>query len=492
MTIAAEWWNSLGWWNLVSNLVFLLNAGLALFILFIERKRASSKWAWVMILFFLPILGFLLYLFFGQPHRKNKSKHATTYMNQEIQDHSEQQLSQIDRGTFSFPSAVADEWQHLIRMNLKNETAPFTYHNRLQIYTDGKRKFDALFKDIEAAKDHIHLEYYLVNNDDMGRSLIGLLTEKAKQGVEVLFLYDDIGSNSLSKKFFHDFFQAGGKAAASLPSKLPFANPRVNYRNHRKIAIIDGKFGYIGGFNVGDEYLGRNGKFGYWRDTHLRVEGEAVYSLQHRFLTDWNETTKKYFKTYEDNYFPSADLVEGVGMQVVASGPDELIDQIKNGYLRMIAQAREFVYIQTPYLVPDLAVLDALRTAALSGIDVRVMIPNKADHIFVYSASLSFAKELAGFGVKVYAYDNGFLHAKTLVVDGKAFSVGSANMDVRSFTLNYEANAFVYDAEAAEEMVQIFLNDVKLSKELTTEYFRDFSLSNRLRLRVAELVAPIL
>jgi len=443
-------------------------------------------------LFFLPIFGFLLYLLFGLPHKKNKRQLATTYLNPRIQQHSTEQLTEIDQGSFDFPSAEAEEWQHLIRMNLNSETALFTRNNRLQIYTDGKKKFEALFNDIEAATSHIHLEYYTLKNDEIGNSLLSLVTEKAKQGIEVLLLYDDIGSSSLNKKFFKDFLQAGGKAAASLPSYLPFGNPRVNYRNHRKIAIIDGAIGYIGGFNVGDEYLGRYEKFGYWRDTHLRVEGGAVHSLQHQFLSDWNETSKKYPVKYEESYFPSVKEPGGAAMQIISSGPDEPLDQIKNGYLRMIAQARESVYIQTPYFIPDLGMLDALRTAALSGVDVRVMIPSKADHIFVYSASLSFARELAGDGVKIYAYDNGFLHAKTIVVDGKVVSIGSANMDVRSFSLNYEANAFIYDVEAAEDMVRLFFNDVKLSKELTKEYFDDFSFINRFRLQVAQLIAPIL
>ncbi|MDN7246919.1 cardiolipin synthase [Planococcus shenhongbingii] len=476
----------------MSNILFLTNTVLAVSILFIERKRATSKWAWFMVLFFLPYLGLLLYLLFGKPHRKNKGKHSTAYSNPKILNLSDQQLTAIDEGSFSYPSEVAEEWQHLIRMNLKSGVAPFTQNNQLEIYTDGKRKFEALFKDIEAANSHIHLEYYMVKNDAIGKKLIELLTEKARQGIEVLFLYDDIGSNSLPKNFFDAFLAAGGRAAASLRSRLPFGNPRVNYRNHRKIAILDGKVGFIGGFNVGDEYLGRDEKFGYWRDTHLRFEGEAVHSLQHRFLSDWNQTSENLPVKYEESYFPAVEVSEGAGMQVVASGPDESLDQIKNGYLRMIAQARKSIYIQTPYLIPDLAILDALSTAALSGIDVRVMIPSKADHIFVFSASLSYAKDLVNTGVKVYTYGNGFLHAKTIVVDGKVFSIGSANMDVRSFSLNYEANAFGYDVKTAEEMILLYFNDLKLSEELTKEYFQELSLINRFRLQIAQLVAPIL
>ncbi|WP_367281301.1 cardiolipin synthase [Planococcus liqunii] len=473
--------------------MFLIaNIVLAFFVLFIERKKPSSKWAWVMVLLFLPFLGMLLYLLFGQPYRKNKKRHASDASISDLQALTERQLAEVDEGSFNYSSDVAEDWQHLIRMNLRSETTPFSQNNRLQIFSDGKRKFEALFKDIEAAKIHVHLEYYIINNDDIGKRLLQLLTKKAEEGVQVLVLYDDIGSKSLPRNFFDAFEKAGGRTAASLPSKLPFGNPRVNYRNHRKIAVIDGKVGYNGGFNVGDEYLGKVEKFGYWRDSHLRIEGDAVHSLQHWFIKDWNETSKKYPLKQEKHYFPLINNEKGAGMQVVVSGPDEEIDQIKNGYLRMISQARKSVYIQTPYLVPDLGVLDALLTAALSGIDVRIMIPDKPDHIFVYSASLSFARELAMAGVKIYAYSNGFLHAKTVVVDGKVASVGSANMDVRSFTLNYEANVFVYDAETAEDMVRLFLNDSKLSKELTSEYFEQLSLFKRFRLQVAQLVAPIL
>lgn len=445
-----------------------------------------------MVLMFLPFLGLLLYLLFGQPYRKNKKRYTDAYQNPGLENFSKQQLCEIDKGSFSFPTALTEEWRHLIRMNMKSETAPFTQNNQLRIFTDGKRKFDALFRDIEAAKIHIHMEYYIIKDDELGRSLLQLLTEKAKQGVQVLVLYDDIGSKSLPGDFFHAFNQAGGRAAASLPSKLPVANLRINHRNHRKITIIDGEAGYIGGFNVGDEYLGKDGKFGYWRDTHVRIEGDAVHSLQHRFLSDWNETAKKHPVIYEESYFPAARNSAGAGMQLVASGPDESLDQIKNGYLRMIAGARKSVYIQTPYLIPNMAILDVLSTAALTGIDVRVMIPNKPDHIFVYSASLSYAKDLIAAGVKVYAYDNGFLHAKTVVVDGKVSSIGSANMDVRSFSLNYEANVFIYDEETAKEMMLLFENDIWLSKELTAAYFEELSLIHRFRLQVAQLVAPIL
>ncbi|TWT25841.1 cardiolipin synthase [Planomicrobium sp. CPCC 101110] len=472
--------------------MLLANTALAFFILFFEQKRATSIWAWVLLLFFLPVAGLILYLFFGLPHRKNKGKQSSVYSNQNMQKTSRQQLQEIDRGAFTDLPEAVKAFRQTVRMNLKTATAPLSANNSLDIYTDGKLKFDSLFKDIEAAADHIHLQYYIVRDDGIGGQLIGRLTEKAKQGVKVCVLYDDIGSKSLSKSFFSAFFKAGGKAAASLPSRIPMGNPRVNYRNHRKIAVIDGKVGYVGGFNVGDEYLGEKGKFGYWRDTHIRIEGDAVHSLQNQFLSDWNMACEKNQLKYAENFFPASPGFEGISMQVVGSGPDEKIDQIKNGFLKMISRAENSVYIQTPYFIPDPSILDALCTASLSGVDVRIMIPNKSDHLFVHTASLSFVEELLSAGVKAYEYENGFLHAKTVVIDSKAFSIGSANMDIRSFSLNYETNIFAFDEKAAEEMVRIFLQDVELSGELTLDEFKGRSFYEYAKQRIAKLVAPIL
>lgn len=216
-----------------------------------------------MSLLFVPVPGLLLFLLFGLPHKKKKGKHSAVYINPELRKFSQQQLSEIDRHSFPLLSAVSKEWQSLIRMNLRSGIAPLTFNNQVQIYTDGKRKFNKLFLDIDAAKNHIHLQYYILKDDRLGNRLMEILTKKEKQDVKVLVLYDDLGSKSLSKKFFEDLIQAGGRVAASLPSKMPFANPRVNYRNHRKIIVIDGVRGYIGGFNVGDEYLGEKGKYGY-------------------------------------------------------------------------------------------------------------------------------------------------------------------------------------------------------------------------------------
>ncbi|WP_236015733.1 cardiolipin synthase [Planococcus soli] len=476
----------------MSNIFIILNLVLAFFILFFERKTASSAWAWILILFFVPIAGFILYLLFGRSLRQKRLNWPVAYENKDFQGNMARQLEDMKTGSFQPISKIANGWLDLIQMNVARTDAPLSTATDIKIFNDGTRKFDALFEDIRNAKDHVHLQYFILNNDGLGRRLVSLLTEKVQQGVKVNVLYDDLGSSSLPKRFFDEFEASGGKTAAFLPAMFSRINPRLNHRNHRKLVVVDGSIGYIGGFNVGDEYVGEKKEFGYWRDTHLRITGEAVHSLQNRFFIDWNQAAKKDPMGYAESYFPRVDHKEGIAMQIVASGPLEIYEDIKNGYLKMIHHACDSIYLQTPYFIPDKSIMDALRTASLGGVDVQIMIPHLADHIFVHSATLSYVRELLEDGVKVYSYKNGFLHAKTLVVDRKAYSVGSANMDIRSFALNFELNAFVYNAQSASEMADLFYQDKKLSVQLTKETFEEQSWIEKVKQDVAKMVSPIL
>ncbi|RAZ81225.1 cardiolipin synthase [Planococcus halotolerans] len=470
----------------------ILNVVLAFFILFYERKSASSAWAWILILFFIPVAGFILYLLFGKRFNQKRLQRPAAYENSDFTEMVDHQLTQLKTDNLRNLSPVAKEMKDIIQMNMVRTGAPLSTASDVVIYNDGARKFEALFEDIRQAQDHIHLQYFIVKNDDLGNRLLALLTEKARQGVKVLFLYDDLGSRNLPKKFFDELNEAGGRATAFLPAILAGINPRLNHRNHRKLVVVDGVIGYIGGFNIGDEYVGKKIEFGYWRDTHLRVEGEIVHSLQNRFFIDWNQADDKYPMKYGENYFPKMESKEGPAMQIVESGPLVSHEDIKNGFLKMIYHARKSVYLQTPYFIPDKSIMDALKTAALSGVDVQIMVPHEADHIFVHSATLSFVRELVQDGVRVFKYKNGFLHAKTLIVDEKAYTVGSANMDIRSFALNFELNAFVYDVDATLEMTNVFFQDKKLSVEMTKETFKNQSLLERAKQDIAKLVSPIL
>ena len=377
-------------------------------------------------------------------------------------------------------------------MLLANNDAILTEDNSIDIFTDGKEKFRSLFKDIEEAKETIHLQYYIFKKDGLGNKLIELLTDKAKQGVKVRILYDDLGSRGLRIKHFRDLIAVGGEVEAFFPSRLPIINYRINYRNHRKLVIIDGKIGYIGGFNVGDEYLGKNKKFGYWRDTHLRIIGSSVHAIQTRFILDWNQASHRNDIAYSPGLFPKTESKGDISLQIVSSGPDSEWEHIKYGYIKMISYARESIFIQTPYFIPDASLLDALRIASLTGKDVRIMIPNKPDHPFVYWATYFYVGEMLNAGARVYIYDNGFIHAKTIIVDGKLASVGTANIDVRSFKLNFEVNAFLYDEGISTSLTDSFYKDMDVSRELTLEAYQQRSLKIRFKESISRLLSPIL
>jgi len=484
----------MSFWSITHNLntiVMIINIVLAISVIFIERRNVAVTWAWLMIFLFLPIVGFVLYLIFGQNLSRLKLYKVRKESEERFRELTRRQREQFQNHRLAYNDETVDEFEDLIYMNLSSAMSLYTQDNDVTIFKDGPEKFAALFEDMERARHHIHLMYYIVNNDGVGRKLLDCLTRKAEQGVEVRFLYDPIGSYRLPSGFFDRLVRAGGQVAAFFPSKIPYLNFRVNYRNHRKLAIVDGQAGYIGGINVGDEYMGQSRRFGYWRDTHLRLTGSAVRQMQARFLLDWGLATKRYL-TETALYFPVPANVGTVGLQIVASGPDQALEQIRNGYVKMIHRAKESVWIQTPYFIPDESLLNALQTAALSGLDVRLMIPAIPDHQMVFWATHSYVGDLLPLGVRVYRYGNGFLHAKMLLIDGKAATVGTANFDIRSFKLNFEVNAFIYDRAVAQRLRDLYLADIRHSEEWTLEEYLSRPLAHKFRESVTRLLSPIL
>ncbi|MFD0960647.1 cardiolipin synthase [Paenibacillus chungangensis] len=476
----------------LSLLIMLLNISLAVTIIFLERRNATSTWAWVMVLFFIPVLGFIMYLILGQKIKRRKLNKLLGDNQRIIEEEYGKQMAMFASRGYPFEDRDFAKYQDMIYMNLLSSYALYTDNNEIEIYTDGNRKFDALLEDIAAATHHIHMVYYIVRDDALGRRLVKALAEKATQGIEVRFLYDHIGSSALPRRFFRELRAAGGREVAFFPSRIPYLNLKINYRNHRKLVIIDGKVGYIGGFNIGDEYLGLNKHFGEWRDTHLKVKGNAVLQMQAQFLMDWNLAFPGKIELLE-HYFPVGGERQGhIGMQLVASGPDSEEQQIKNAYVKMIYSAERTICLQTPYFVPDESLLTSLRIAAQSGVDVRIMMPSKPDHFFVYWASRSYMGELLASGIKVYLYKRGFLHAKTLVIDSKVASVGTANLDIRSFKLNFEINAFIYDRDTSNRLMDIFRQDEKHCHLLTAEEYAARPLFQRMKESVSRLLSPIL
>lgn len=473
------------------SVLLVLNVFLAFILIFLERKDPSATWAWLMVLLLVPYLGFILYLTLGQNLSRQKIFDTKTEEDLIIGKIMLEQISFLQNNEIVFNDKEMANYQDMIRMQLISDDSIFTQDNEVEIFIDGKEKFEALLNSIKNANHHVHMLYYIIKNDSLGKKVVAALTEKAKEGVEIRLLYDALGGRTLPKSFFKELIEAGGKVASFFPSKIPLINLRINYRNHRKLAIIDGKCGFIGGFNIGNEYIGLNKKFGYWRDTHLRIKGSAVLMMQTRFFLDWGHASKEK-NMYNDKYYPIINSNGKTGIQIVSSGPDSEQEQIKIGYLKMINSARESIYIQTPYFVPDQSIFEALKIASLSGVDVRIMIPNKPDHMFVYWASLSYIGELLDSGVRAYTYENGFVHAKTIVVDGKISSVGTANIDVRSFRLNFEVNAFIYDTKTSTELKKIFENDLKNCSEITIEKYKKRSKLIIIKESISRLLSPVL
>lgn len=473
-------------------IILLSNIILAAVLIFLERRNIAATWAWLMVLLFLPIVGFVLYLIFGQ--KLNKRRLYRLKEGELSQFHSvvEREKQLLESGAFRVHDPAIEKHRDMIYMNLVSDGALYTQDNVVRIYTEGQPLFEDMLAEIEQAKEHIHLLYYIIRNDELGKRLRELLVAKAKQGVEVRVLYDAVGSPNTMARFFRPLVAAGGEAVPFFPSKIPLVNFRVNFRNHRKLTIIDGAIGYIGGFNIGDEYLGKSKHLGYWRDTHLRIQGNAVYMLQSRFFLDWNLASPKRMEQ-SSFYFPECDRVaDGSGVQIVSSGPNSEKQQIKHALLKMIYKAKKRIYLQTPYFIPDDNILTALKMAAMSGVDVRVMIPGRPDSKMVYWASHSYLGDVVKSGVRCFLYEKGFMHAKTIVVDSELASVGTANVDIRSFKLNFETNAFLYDSKLATQLEEQFLSDQKDCQEVTMEEYVKRPLHLRMLESLTRLLSPIL
>ncbi|MGV8906311.1 MAG: cardiolipin synthase [Acetobacterium sp.] len=475
--------------------IFIFNISLCVTIIFLERKSPQSTYAWLLFLWVLPIFGFLFYLFFSQNLTKRKIfKYNTNEITRYKQLLRQQRRSLSQKITID-PNSPLEKYRHSIEFHLNVSQALYTTNNDISIYTDGKAKFEALFNAMESATSSIHVEYYIIKYDSLALRMMDILTRKALDGVEVRLLFDAMGGHYLPKAILERLESAGGQIGEFFPSKIKLINLRVNYRNHRKIVVIDGSTGFVGGFNVGNEYLGLNPKMGYWRDTHLKIQGSSAYELQLRFLLDWRASSSENLdidENSQEKYFPAIPQKPGAGVQIVSSGPDRANQQIKQGFLRMINNAESYILIQSPYFVPDESILEALKIALLSGIDVRIMIPNKPDHIFIHWATLAYVGELIDYGAKVYIYENGFLHSKTIVVDDAVCSVGSCNFDIRSFSLNFETNAFIYDHPISTELKNVFVEDMKFCTYYSKEIYCQRGHLIKIKESISRLFSPLL
>ena len=452
------------------SLIFFINAIITIIVVLLERKRPEKTIAWLLIIVLLPPIGLIFYIFLGRNwkiHKLNKD------FSPKIRELIYKVINKIEN----------PEYIPLITLLAQNSQSPLFVYNDVTIFKNGLEKFDALKKEIKNAKNHIHLEYYIVKNDKIGNELKDLLIQKSLEGIKVKFIIDRVGSIKLGKNYINDMVNAGIDVAQYsyfLAPLLRMINTQINYRNHRKIVIIDGSIGFIGGINIGDEYLGK-GRLGYWRDTHIMVKGDFVFGLQAVFIDDFC-TIKKANKDntlLDDNFSDFFPKIEKSGkkiMQLIKSGPDSPYPAIMQGILKMIFMAKDHIYITTPYFVPTESIMDSLKIAALGGIDIRIIFPGKYDHFTVYYASRTYLAELIKYGVKVYFYDNkSFIHAKVMTIDGKISTVGTANMDIRSYELNYEINTVIYDDEITEQLEDLFFEDLNNSTIITENEYDNIS-----------------
>ena len=384
-------------------------------------------------------------------------------------------------------------FERLIRYNEHAAGAELTCRNAVEIFTDGRGLYEDLAGAIANAGEYIHILSYIIRRDEVFEALEEMLEQKVRKGVKVRILADVLGSRALRPSDIIRLRRKGIQVNGFFSSFPGSLRSRINCRNHRKVIVIDGRIGYVGGFNIGREYLGLDRRMGYWRDTHLKLQGSAVASLNHLFLADWKAAARENLPDAKQDLLPGEKAcADRVPVQIVSSGPDSRWQNIRNNYLMLFQTARKRLYIQTPYFIPDETMVQELRMAALSGVDVRLMIPCKPDHPLVYRATCSYIGDMLEAGVKCYRYDRGFLHAKSVVADGLAVCCGTANMDIRSFRLNYEVNATIYDPATAGKMEEIFLRDLKSCTEITKEGYGKRRSCLRMKEQVSRLFSPFL
>lgn len=457
-------------------------------IVILEKKRPEKTIAWILLLLVFPPIGLILYLFLGKNWKVNNK------LNKEICTRIRELINPI------IYKKDFKEYRCLMELLAINSYSPIFINNKVTVFKDGIETFTEMKKRLLQAKHHIHLEYYIVKDDSLGNEIKDILIQKAKEGVKIRFVIDKIGSIKLKKTYIKDLKAAGIDVifyTYILAPIIRIINTQVNYRNHRKITVIDGFIGFIGGMNISDDYIGK-GRLGPWEDAHIMVQGDFVLGLQSVFLDDYSATKKNFNQNdfFTDDiydYFKPKSTTGNVTMQLIKSGPDSEFPSILQSIIKMIFMAKEEINIITPYFIPTESIMDALKIAVLSGITVNIIFPEKADHIMVNWASKTYLSELAKCGANIYLFDsNAFIHSKVLTIDNKITNIGTANMDIRSFALNYEINTVIYDNEITNEFNNKFLTLLQSSTKLNSNYYDNLSIFNKLKYSFARLFSELL
>lgn len=454
-------------WEIISVCGYLITLGLVLTAL--KRKREPvSALAWILAIIFLPFLGALAFILFGNNHihrplkRKKRQRQRFHTL-----------CATPSKCAATYPAgALSEYWSPLRELMTRLTNIPATSGNKVSLFYEGSDAYKAMYQAIDSAKKYIYLQSYIFQNDHVGKQFIECLTAKAKQGVKVRLLYDAIGSHKLPKSTLAPLTQAGGKAAPFLPINILRRRIQVNLRNHRKILVVDGKTGFVGGMNIGKEYLGEDPDLGYWRDTHLRIQGPAVSNLAYIFAEDWDFAAQESLDSGEES-FADVSLSEGHALQIISGGPDQDVNAIREWYYTVAARARQRLWISTPYYIPDETMIDGLRMAANMGVDVRLLTQGQPpDQWIPYLAARYYWEEMLASGVRIWRYNKGMFHAKVILADGLLASVGTANFNIRSLHLDFEVNCLIYSPVLIAELENRFLQDLADSEEVRAEIFR--------------------
>ncbi|MCC8089701.1 MAG: cardiolipin synthase [Rikenellaceae bacterium] len=471
-------------------ILYLIFVILNILVIIRDKRDSVKALAWITVIALIPVFGFILYILFGRNHRKEKIFNIKESADIEIllETLSAKQIYDVNNRTSNLPEISRNK--DIITLLLNSNKSLLTVRNNVKILNNGEVTFEEIKKELLKAETFIHLEYYILERDRIGYEIADILMEKARSGVEVRFIYDDVGSWGLSTHFLRKMRRAGVDIKCFMPVVFPWLTSKINYRNHRKIIVIDGKIGFTGGINIAQRYID-GVKGGVWRDTHLRIEGEAVESLQLTFITDWHFVSGEKLRN-SDKYFPQTFVDVETPVQIASSGPDSDWASIMQAFFAAITKACRHIYISTPYFLPNEAILTAIKVASLSGIDVRIMIPEKSDSKIVHWATRSYISELLEAKVKVYLYRKGFNHSKIIMIDGMFSSVGTANMDIRSFEDNFEITAILYDSQLTGELESQFLKDLADSRMVVKSEWDKRSVFYSIGESFASLLSPLL
>lgn len=482
------------YFNFILLCFFIINIIIVFFVLIHERRSPEKTLIWILILLLFGPIGFIFYTFLGKDIRR-------PYMKSDILS----KLNLFNDSDYVEKSLIPknndyDEIIQTIDLVSKLNLSPMMKHTSIEIFSHGIQKFEALKRELNKAKHHIHLEYFIVRDDHIGNEIKNILIKKSKEGVKIRFILDKIGSRKLNKKYIKDLKDNGIDVLFYSYMSTPFLkliNTHINYRNHRKIVVIDGITSFTGGINIGDEYLGRS-SIGDWRDTHLMIKGECSLAIQDVFLDDYLNLKKLYDQNTFiiediDMYFPKINEKSITLTQIIKSGPNLSKNSMILPIIKLISIAKKNIRICTPYFIPSIGFMDILKTSILSGVDITIIFPGKPDHKLVYYASRTYLRELSDIGCKVYFYNkNAFIHSKFIIIDDYIVTVGSTNMDIRSFELNYEMNLIIYDSNICKKFIDIFNQNINNSHLSNIESFENIKTSQKFYENIARLFSSLL